>query len=340
MFRMKVSASISISIHAPPRGATLVFCSSFAFCPFQFTPLREGRLPIRPVHPRVRGYFNSRPSARGDSKREEKNSHTPYFNSRPSARGDSSTGMSCRPAHNFNSRPSARGDPAFLVVRLLLRHHFNSRPSARGDMEAAELAKMSQYISIHAPPRGATRRHRKPRTRFPFQFTPLREGRPAHTRSGDSEPDNFNSRPSARGDLPLFRVRQVQDISIHAPPRGATVMIPAFQPLIEFQFTPLREGRQAAELAKMSQYISIHAPPRGATDSGAEFRSAHHISIHAPPRGATTHPRHDCRHVVNFNSRPSARGDGWAGACAPLPLAFQFTPLREGRPYARTYNLM
>ena len=100
-----------------------------------------------------------------------------------------------------------------------------------------------------------------------------------------------------------------------------------------FQFTPLREGRPALNYtAEPFQQISIHAPPRGATDSGAEFRSAHHISIHAPPRGATTHPRHDCRHVVNFNSRPSARGDGWAGACAPLPLAFQFTPLREGRP--------
>ena len=130
-----------------------------------------------------------------------------------------------------------------------------------------------------------------------------------------------------------------------------------------FQFTPLREGRlDRLLLSARLRFISIHAPPRGATDSGAEFRSAHHISIHAPPRGATTHPRHDCRHVVNFNSRPSARGDGWAGACAPLPLAFQFTPLREGRPelasklsdacklfqftplregrpYARTYNL-
>ena len=100
-----------------------------------------------------------------------------------------------------------------------------------------------------------------------------------------------------------------------------------------FQFTPLREGRlDRLLLSARLRFISIHAPPRGATDSGAEFRSAHHISIHAPPRGATTHPRHDCRHVVNFNSRPSARGDGWAGACAPLPLAFQFTPLREGRP--------
>ena len=92
-----------------------------------------------------------------------------------------------------------------------------------------------------------------------------------------------------------------------------------------FQFTPLREGRPALNYtAEPFQQISIHAPPRGATDSGAEFRSAHHISIHAPPRGATTHPRHDCRHVVNFNSRPSARGDaggsGWPPAGSAISI--------------------
>ena len=56
------------------------------------------------------------------------------------------------------------------------------------------------------------------------------------------------------------------------------------------------------------------------------------ISIHAPPRGATWTTMNSTLSAKYFNSRPSARGDGWAGACAPLPLAFQFTPLREGRP--------
>ena len=122
-------------------------------------------------------------------------------------------------------------------------------------------------------------------------------------------------------------------ISIPAPPRGATGEV--MHNIIVFEISihaPPRGATSHGMPCLTSKSISIHAPPRGATDSGAEFRSAHHISIHAPPRGATTHPRHDCRHVVNFNSRPSARGDGWAGACAPLPLAFQFTPLREGRP--------
>ena len=238
MFRMKVSASISISIHAPPRGATRALQFHPCYLQFQFTPLREGRLdydelniecevfqftPLREGRrPRSgschnRRYFNSRPSARGDVSFLFQlcilpiSIHAPprgatakgnfpaccnHFNSRPSARGDFPP--FCRPSliNYFNSRPSARGDPAFLVVRLLLRHHFNSRPSARGDMEAAELAKMSQYISIHAPPRGATAR------------TSALQARNA--------------------------------ISIHAPPRGATLDMGTFTNAV---------------------LISIHAPP-------------------------------------------------------------------------------
>ena len=54
---------------------------------FQFTPLREGRQKFR-----VKTWF------------------TPYFNSRPSARGDSRLDVIGDIASDFNSRPSARGD--------------------------------------------------------------------------------------------------------------------------------------------------------------------------------------------------------------------------------------
>ena len=57
---------------------------------------------------------------------------------------------------------------------------------------------------------------------------------------------HFNSRPSARGDARLVekRIHEGQ-ISIHAPPRGATA-VPAPEGLApQFQFTPLREGRRA-----------------------------------------------------------------------------------------------
>ena len=100
-----------------------------------------------------------------------------------------------------------------------------------------------------------------------------------------------------------------------------------------FQFTPLREGRPALNYtAEPFHQISIHAPPRGATRPSFAFRpSAVYFNSRPSARGDRFRGGIPQRPSY-FNSRPSARGDGWAGACAPLPLAFQFTPLREGRP--------
>ena len=79
-----------------------------------------------------------------------------------------------------------------------------------------------------------------------FQFTPLREGR----RATDPGKDDI-----------IF-------ISIHAPPRGATIKIAG---------------------SKFVYAISIHAPPRGATTCERRYPIDGGISIHAPPRGATGH---------------------------------------------------
>ena len=264
------------------------------------------------------------------------------FNSRPSARGDFPP--FCRPSliNYFNSRPSARGDPAFLVVRLLLRHHFNSRPSARGDMEAAELAKMSQYISIHAPPRGATARTSALQARNAISI---------HA-------------PPRGATLDMGTFTNAVLISIHAPPRGATIKLPfqkfqrglfQFTPLREgrpipgrnsaapiiFQFTPLREGRppiRAMIVGTLS--ISIHAPPRGATAGlGLAPLCPWHFNSRPSARGDPSLRPNSATLANYFNSRPSARGDYRRNFRCDAPPLFQFTPLREGRPYARTYNL-
>ena len=121
----------------------------------------------------------------------------------------------------------------------------------------------------------------------------------------------FNSRPSARGDHGIQHGDWAGAISIHAPPRGATlgVMLATIYNFISihapprgatadsgdkrqwwgiFQFTPLREGRrQRPKHADGGQRISIHAPPRGATRQDTHPLEKLLISIHAPPRGAT-----------------------------------------------------
>ena len=64
------------------------------------------------------------------------------------------------------------------------------------------------------------------------------------------------------------KVKELPDISIHAPPRGATEETNDKLNENQFQFTPLREGRhEAVEDEKKALEISIHAPPRGATDA-------------------------------------------------------------------------
>ena len=166
-------------------------------------------------------------------------------------------------------------------------------------------------ISIHAPPRGAT----APGTAPPEKRTPISIHAPPRGATAEWQYVlpvwNFNSRPSARGDqaqhimvvnFDLFQFTPLregrrgkrtergrrQNISIHAPPRGATVL---------------------DEAKRQGFPISIHAPPRGATRGkkpdwacDANFNSRpsargdqtkrcihelRQISIHAPPRGAT-----------------------------------------------------
>ena len=147
---------------------------------------------------------------------------------------------------------------------------FNSRPSARGD-DGQRSISAGRDISIHAPPRGATRKRGRPR----------------------KNPPNFNSRPSARGDTNRSRLVMPAPISIHAPPRGAT---------------------RKKWYRDATRTISIHAPPRGATRLRASRETAKNISIHAPPRGATCPDSHGgIGRGRYFNSRPSARGDSRIG---------------------------
>ena len=278
------------------------------------------------------------------------------------------------PVWNFNSRPSARGDARCALLRWWGRNDFNSRPSARGDCSRATGKPDVLLISIHAPPRGATRMVCRRTVTVVFQFTPLREGRPVQSyqytdaakisihapprgatfllcctrgrhfisihapprgatrrRSSWKSSGNFNSRPSARGDRSASPFASLPPISIHAPPRGAT-NVAAFSVVklfyfnsrpsargdrwassrpsawTAFQFTPLREGRLFKTKNRAMVEISIHAPPRGATQWRCNVASGIRISIHAPPRGAT-------------------RGRLFGGEA----VLFQFTPLREGR---------
>ena len=80
---------------------------------------------------------------------------------------------------------------------------------------------------------------------------------------------------------------------------------------ILFQFTPLREGRPDAVITSARVHaISIHAPPRGATNFSRE-NIANLLFQFTPLReGRPASASSACARTHNFNSRPSARGDG------------------------------
>ncbi len=363
-----------ISIHAPPRGATCITASSNSSSAFQFTPLREGRRATKQGGGSVYDISIHAPP-RGATAVQHGGADARHFNSRPSARGDGSRILSRRPVGYFNSRPSARGDvPPRNAPH---RRHFNSRPSARGDLYA-EGADPNEDISIHAPPRGATQA-RPPRSRrrryfnsrpsargdsmdshmrgeFPFQFTPLREGRRCPRSccataclfqftplregrrvdvriEGEAVLFQFTPLREGRPGHDLVDERALAHISIHAPPRGATAGKNGELPhRRQFQFTPLREGRREKVSLTIFYPLFQFTPLReGRLEGGGKkWWDALLISIHAPPRGATGRVRAGRRTDPYFNSRPSARGDiEIAKECAEYE--FQFTPLREGR---------
>ena len=135
---------------------------------------------------------------------------------------------------------------------------------------------------------GRQRAYKRTYARDIFQFTPLREGRLRRFRKrrtscdfnsrpsarGDccrfctqNIPRNFNSRPSARGDAGIYNPQIRNFISIHAPPRGATMCVPSWgRRSSNFNSRPSARGDDFLWVGhNLPVIISIHAPPRGAT---------------------------------------------------------------------------
>jgi len=79
-----------------------------------------------------------------------------------------------------------------------------------------------------------------------------------------------------------------QPVSIHAPTRGATRVFGVCNEWSKFQSTRPRGARPPTPPAEnRSEQVSIHAPTRGATLLMKHVQSRHIVSIHAPTRGAT-----------------------------------------------------
>ena len=215
-------ANQAISIHAPPRGATTVLLTPSCFAiSFQFTPLREGR-PCAGKCFAPAGAFQFTPLREGRLQNGRRRTGQSDFNSRPSARGDSTGSASDVQTYTFQFTPLREG-----------RHRQAGYPTACRRFQFTPLRegrRACRFLVFCG---------------FPFQFTPLREGRPAHSAAVRCFSAAFQFTPLREGRLRgTLRRAECRCISIHAPPRGATILPPR---------------------VILTGIISIHAPPRGAT---------------------------------------------------------------------------
>ena len=187
--------------------------------------------------------FNSRPSARGDPSSStysvdrifqftplREGRHNKWFcrfqNSRISIhappRGATSSVSSCpRPAWIFQFTPLREGRLE-RNARTTCIVPISIHAPPRGATEWADFTGDFFRISIHAPPRGATPDRTALCSAHPyFNSRPSARGDQIAGTHARRFP-HFNSRPSARGDAFRLRNRGEEQISIHAPPRGAT----------------------------------------------------------------------------------------------------------------------
>ena len=144
---------ITISIHAPTRGAT---SQAFAFV-------------------QAMSYFNPRSYKRSDQLSRKLILFASYFNPRSYKRSDLQD-FNTKFLHlYFNPRSYKRSD-FYCGICGSCSYHFNPRSYKRSDYSGADVP-AELYISIHAPTRGATHMTAKFQQMQKFQSTLLQEER-------------------------------------------------------------------------------------------------------------------------------------------------------------------
>ena len=166
-----------------------------------------------------------------------------------------------------------------------------------------------------------------------FQFTPLREGRRGTRRTSPGTADISIHAPPRGATGVSFSCLLWLSISIHAPPRGATAGKRAGKATDIFQFTPLREGRRIGGAARQPPADFNSRPSaRGDARQMGTFTTTSAFQFTPLREGRRTRRKRASTICAHFNSRPSARGDYRLLHDEPNGEIFQFTPLREGRP--------
>ena len=116
-----------------------------------------------------------------------------------------------------------------LLLYILWPHgiHFNPRSREGSDIFARNIDKWP-IISIHAPAKGATRLKSYSTTVEIFQSTLPRRERQVAATEADVTRGDFNPRSREGSDIFWTAHKEYVFISIHAPAKGATMVVPLF----------------------------------------------------------------------------------------------------------------
>jgi len=231
----------------------------------RFNPrARAGRDTTSPRTSSTCTCFNPRARAGRDSLTPRSLLNRRSFNPRARAGRDGNNFSSSASTSCFNPRARAGRDYGAI---LLCYAYTSFNPRARAGRDIGDRAgRVRDFVSIHAPVRGATTVDTPFTVPTMFQSTRPCGARPVFGGVFKINGRFQSTRPCGARPHRCLGFKEGVVVSIHAPVRGATQCLPL----------PPRSAR-----------VSIHAPVRGATDQ-AEDRGAHVVvSIHAPVRGAT-----------------------------------------------------
>ncbi len=184
----------------------------------------------------------------------------------------------------------ARGATKHSVLSKNIVYGFNSRTRAGCDAKSADGATFTGWFQF-THPRGVRRQKPRHRIRVIMSFN-------SRTRAGcdtirhrtycDVYRFQFTHPRGVRHKM-TYACNRCIGVSIHAPARGATIVI-FIQFIIYDGFNS--RTRAGCDLSSkttklVSQTVSIHAPARGATHTPFFRCRVSPVSIHAPARGAT-----------------------------------------------------
>ena len=168
-------------------------------CGFQSTPSWRGRQDVKIMHD-TNNLFQSTPSWRGRLLRQ-------VWHGRQTA---------------FQSTPSWRGR-RLLNPKICISWRFQSTPSWRGRPKGGKIQLTATVISIHALVKRATYpNYRQGNLRLHFNPRPREEGDTRYTKQRHHKED-FNPRPREEGDVFTKARYNIDNISIHALVKRATL---------------------------------------------------------------------------------------------------------------------